>query len=114
MSNKIERRFLEIQGMILDGLLTLESKKNRKPIVDNWKSKIGKGKTCVIENGSVFEKAVVTFSSVSGKNLPASSGMSANLNKIHKFKAMGVSVICHPKNPKGSNLPFQCKDFYDF
>ena len=45
MTNKIERRFLEIQGMILDGLLTLESKKNRKPIVDNWKSKIGKGKT---------------------------------------------------------------------
>ena len=52
--------------MILDGLLSLESKKNRKPIVDNWKSKIGKGKTCVIENGSVLEKAVVTFSSVSG------------------------------------------------
>ena len=57
MTNKIERRFLEIQDMILDGLLTLESKKNRKPIVDNWKSKIGKGKTCVIENGNVFEKA---------------------------------------------------------
>ena len=87
MTNKIERRFLEIQDMILDGLLTLESKKNRKPIVDNWKSKIGKGKTCVIENGNVFEKAVVTFSSVSGKNLPASSGMSANINKIHKFSS---------------------------
>ena len=48
MSNIIERKFLEIQDMILDGLLSLESKKNRKPIVDNWKSKIGKGKTCVI------------------------------------------------------------------
>ena len=51
MSNIIERKFLEIQDMILDGLLSLESKKNRKPIVDNWKSNIGKGKTCVIENG---------------------------------------------------------------
>ena len=48
MSILIERKFLEIQDMILDGLLSLESKKNRKPIVDNWKSKIGKGKTCVI------------------------------------------------------------------
>ena len=56
MSNIIERKFLEIQDMILDGLLSLESKENRKPIVDNWKSKIGKGKTCVIENGYVFEK----------------------------------------------------------
>jgi len=114
MSNKIERRFLEIQGMILDGLLTLESKKNRKPIVDNWKSKIGKGKTCVIENGSVFEKAVVTFSSVSGKNLPASSGMSANINKIHKFEAMGVSVICHPKNPKAPTSHFNVRTFMIF
>ena len=61
MSNKIERKFLKIQNMILDDLLFLESPKNRKPIVDNWKSRIGKGKTCVIENCSVFEKAVVTF-----------------------------------------------------
>ena len=70
MSNIIERKFLEIQDMILDGLLTLESKKNRKPIVDNWKSKIGKGKTCVIENGSVFEKAVVTFRPYQAKIFP--------------------------------------------
>ena len=86
MRNIIERKFLEIQDMILDGLLSFESKKNRKPIVDNWKSKIGKGKTCVIENGSVFEKAVVTFSSVSGKNLPASSGMSANISGETEIK----------------------------
>ena len=90
----MERKFLEIQDMILGGLLSLESKKNRKPIVDNWKSKIGKGKTCVIENGFIFEKAVVTFSSVSGKNLPNSSGTSENIDKIHNFEAMGVSVIC--------------------
>ena len=44
MSNIIETKFLEIQDMILDGLLSLESKKNRKPIVDNWKSKIEKVK----------------------------------------------------------------------
>ena len=85
MSNKIERKFLKIQDMILDDLLYLESHKNRKPIVDNWKSTIGKGRTCVVENGTVFEKAVVTFSSVSGKNLPASSGMSEKINKIHKI-----------------------------
>ena len=113
MRNIIERKFLEIQDMILDGLLSLESKKNRKPIVDNWKSKIGKGKTCVIENGSVFEKAVVTFSSVSGKNLPTSSGMSANINKIHKFDC-GSFCNMSSQKPQGSNLPFQCKNFYDF
>ena len=44
MSNTIEKKFLEIQDIILGGLLSLESKKNRKPIVDNWKSRLEKGK----------------------------------------------------------------------
>ena len=114
MNNKIERKFLKIQDMILDDLLSFESKKDRKLIVDNWKSRIGKGKTCVIENGSVFEKAVVTFSSVSGKNLPTSSGMSEKIHKIHKFKAMGVSVICHPKNPKVPTSHFNVRTFMIF
>ena len=114
MSNQIERRFLEIQDTILGKLLTLESPKNKKPIVDNWESRIGKGKTCVVENGTVFEKAVVTFSSVTGKNLPTSSGMSKNINKIGKFKAMGVSVICHPKNPKAPTSHFNVRTFMIF
>ena len=114
MSNKIERKFLKIQDMILDDLLSLELQKNRKPIVDNWKSRIGKGRTCVVENGTVFEKAVVTFSSVSGKNLPTSSGMSEKINKIAKFKAMGVSVICHPTNPKAPTSHFNVRTFMIF
>ena len=70
--------------MILDNLLSLESRKNRKPIIDNWKSRIGKGKTCVIENGSVFEKAVVTFSSVSGKIfLPARACLKKQIKYIN-------------------------------
>ena len=56
----------------------------------------------------------MTFSSVSGKNLPASSGMSANINKIHKFEAMGVSVICHPKNPKAPTSHFNVRTFMIF
>ena len=114
MNNKIERKFLKIQDMILDDLLSFESEKDRRLIVDNWKSRIGKGKTCVIEKGSVFEKAVVTFSSVSGKNLPTSSGMSEKIHKIHKFKAMGVSVICHPKNPEVPTSHFNVRTFMIF
>ena len=95
MSKQIEKRFLEIQENILDNLLSLESPKNRKPIVDNWKSKIGKGKTCVVENGAVFEKAVVTFSSISGKKLPISSGISKKSNKTIKFKLKFIIKIRH-------------------
>lgn len=112
MSKKIEERFLNIQRIILDNLLSMETVKNRNPIVDNWKSRIGKGKTCVVENGLIFEKAVVTFSSVSGKKLPKSSGMSKKIsNNILKFKAMGVSVICHPKNPMAPTSHFNVRTF---
>ena len=114
MSKDIEKYFLNIQDQILLSLLSLESAKNRKPLVDNWKSNIGKGKTCVIENGSVFEKAVVTFSSVSGKKLPSSSGIFKDSNKINKFKAMGVSVICHPKNPMAPTSHFNVRTFIVF
>ena len=111
MSTEIERRFLSIQEDILEDLLSVEAPKNKIPVVDNWKSKIGKGKTCVVENGRVYEKAVVTFSSISGKNLPSSSGMSKKINKMHKFEAMGVSVICHPKNPKAPTSHFNVRTF---
>ena len=56
----------------------------------------------------------MTFSSVSGKNLPTSSGMSEKIHKIHKFKAMGVSVICHPKNPKVPTSHFNVRTFMIF
>ena len=111
MSKKIERRFLNIQDQVLLSLLSLEPSKKRKPLVDDWKSKIGKGKTCVIENGSIFEKAVVTFSTVSGKRLPSSSGMFKDSDKIKNFKAMGVSVICHPKNPMAPTSHFNVRTF---
>ena len=111
MSTEIERRFLSIQEDILEDLLSVEAPKNKIPVVDNWKSKIGKGKTCVVENGRVYEKAVVTFSSIVGKNLPSSSGMLKKINKMHKFEAMGVSVICHPKNPKAPTSHFNVRTF---
>ena len=40
--------------------------------------------------------------------------MSANINKIHKFEAMGVSVICHPKNPKAPTSHFNVRTFMIF
>ena len=68
MSNIIETKFLEIQDMILDGLSSLESQKNRKPIVDNWKSKIGKGQTCVIVDDIIDSGGTIVNAAKALKN----------------------------------------------
>ena len=57
----------------------------------------GGGRTCVIENGAVFEKGGVNTSEVFGK-LPES--MQKQLGVLQSdFFACGISLVIHPKNP---------------
>lgn len=67
---------------------------------DIWEHKEGGGgRTRVLSEGQVIEKAGVNFSHVSGVSLPPAA--------IHKrpeladcrFQAMGVSIVIHPLNP---------------
>jgi coproporphyrinogen III oxidase len=57
----------------------------------------GRGRTCVLEDGRVFERAGVNFSDVKGyfsesfaKTMPGES---------RAFRAAGVSLVIHPRNP---------------
>ncbi len=84
----------EIEG--LDG--------QAKFVFDRWDKDGGKGLdgfgiSAVIKDGDVFEKGGVNFSFVSGAKLPGSA--SAHRQEIagKSFKATGVSLVLHPKNP---------------
>ncbi|MBL6735317.1 MAG: oxygen-dependent coproporphyrinogen oxidase, partial [Shewanellaceae bacterium] len=59
----------------------------------------GGGRSRVLENGLVLEKAGVNFSHVKGVALPAS----ATAQRPHlvgcPFEALGVSLVIHPRNP---------------
>ena len=59
----------------------------------------GGGRTRVMEDGAVFEKAGVNFSEVSGGRLPASATAQRPELAGRNFRALGVSLVIHPRNP---------------
>ena len=67
---------------------------------DPWQHNTGGGgRTCVIDNGDVFEKGAVNFSHVRGTSLPASATEKRPELKGCSFQALGVSLVIHPENP---------------
>ena len=59
----------------------------------------GGGRSRVLSNGLVFEKAGVGFSHVSGPTLPASATATRPELAGKPFQALGVSLVLHPRNP---------------
>jgi coproporphyrinogen III oxidase len=59
----------------------------------------GRGTTAVLEDGAVFERGGVALSDVSGSKLPAAATARNPQLAGRSFRAMGVSVVMHPRNP---------------
>lgn len=59
----------------------------------------GRGLTRVLENGAVFERGGVAFSDVRGTQLPPSATQNRPELAGRGFRAMGVSLVVHPRNP---------------
>ena len=71
-------------------------------LVDDWQrpdKRDGGGRTMVLSEGEVFEQAGVNFSEVSGDSLPASATAHRPELAGRNFRAMGVSLVVHPRNP---------------
>ncbi len=98
---KLEKHFKDIQSTIYNSFEELETSNKVTISKDSWKRpEGGQGKTIVLADGSFFDNCAVNYSSIFGKDLPAAA-LANSFNKDTKFgyKAMGVSVISHPKNP---------------
>jgi coproporphyrinogen III oxidase len=59
----------------------------------------GGGRTRVLQDGAVFEQAGVNYSSVSGGTLPVSASAGRPQLAGMPFRAQGLSLVLHPKNP---------------
>jgi coproporphyrinogen III oxidase len=59
----------------------------------------GAGDTRVMSDGAVFERAGIALSNVRGRQLPPSATKSRPELAGRGFKAMGVSLVLHPRNP---------------
>jgi len=100
MIANFEQHFKEIQNLIIDNYSCFETTKSCTISDDNWKRlKGGGGRTFIIEDGKFFDKAAINFSSISGTKLPQSARDNIKNKKATLYRAMGVSVITHPKNP---------------
>jgi len=69
-------------------------------VEDSWeREEGGGGRSRVLEEGKVFEKAGINFSHVYGPGLPASATAHRPELAGRSFQAMGVSLVIHPRNP---------------
>ena len=67
---------------------------------DEWRRETGGGGiTRILENGAVFERAGVGFSAVYGDTLPPAASKQRPELAGRRWKALGVSLVIHPRNP---------------
>ena len=93
----ISKSFQTLQNNIINEFLKYEETDFH---IDTWKRpEGGGGRTCILSKGCTFDKVGVNFSDINGTSLPpAATSNRPELNGM-KYRAMGVSVVTHPKNP---------------
>lgn len=94
----VKTYLLDLQSRICH---MLESEDGRGRFVeDAWqRDGGGGGRSRVLTDGDVFERAGVNFSHVFGETLPPSASQSRPDMAGRSFHALGVSLVIHPKNP---------------
>jgi coproporphyrinogen III oxidase len=93
---KAESYFKTLQDRISQAIEELDGRRFRE---DTWSREGGGGgRTRILEEGLVFEKAGVNFSSVHG-DLPEQFASKIPLGTGTSFFATGISLVFHPRNP---------------
>ena len=96
-SDQVKTFLLDLQERIV---AMLENTDGRSFLHDAWqRPEGGEGLSCVIEEGTVFERGGVNFSHVRGQKLPASASAKRPDLAGSGFEAMGLSLVLHPRNP---------------
>jgi coproporphyrinogen III oxidase len=71
----------------------------------------GDGRSRILEQGHVFERAGVGFSHVRGDRLPPSATQNRPELAGRGFEAMGVSLVFHPRNPYVPTVHMNVRSF---
>src|SRR5882724_2764504 len=94
----VKAHFLALQESICAALATEDGP--GKFVADQWaRTEGGGGRTCLMADGAVFEKAGVAFSHVHGTRLPPSATAHRPELAGQAWEALGVSLVLHPRNP---------------
>ncbi|XP_063403409.1 oxygen-dependent coproporphyrinogen-III oxidase-like isoform X2 [Mytilus trossulus] len=115
MRYKMEKMIMRVQGELCR---LLEKEDNdKKFLVERWARKEGGGGiTCIMQDGTVFEKAGVNISVVHGNLPPAAVAQMRSrgkklTGKDLPFFATGISCVVHPKNPHVPTIHFNYRYF---
>jgi coproporphyrinogen III oxidase len=96
-TNVVRQYLLELQERIVALLEDLDGKAFLR---DEWtRPEGGGGISRLLEDGGLFERAVVGFSHVTGTKLPPSATAARPELAGRGWEAMGVSLVLHPRNP---------------
>ncbi len=71
----------------------------------------GDGRSRILEQGRVFERAGVGFSHVRGDRLPPSATQNRPELSGRGFEAIGVSLVFHPRNPYVPTVHMNVRSF---
>lgn len=108
MNDTLKPFFETVQKEICTSIQAEEPK--LKFLLDPWeKEGLGQGVSAVLEGGAVIEKGGVNFSQVSGKALPESATARNPEWANQPFRATGVSVVIHPRNPYAPTSHFNVR-----
>jgi coproporphyrinogen III oxidase len=94
----VERYLLGLQDRLCAGLA--EEDGGAAFVEDRWdRTEGGGGRSRLHAGGAVFEQAGVGYSDVSGPALPPTASSRRRELAGRSFRALGVSVVVHPRNP---------------
>jgi coproporphyrinogen III oxidase len=96
-SQTVKDYFVALQTGIVAALAQLDGRTFRRDVWDRPEG--GRGITCLIEEGDLFERGGVNFSHVFGSKLPPSASATRPHLAGRSFEVMGVSLVMHPRNP---------------
>ncbi|SFN63995.1 coproporphyrinogen oxidase [Xenorhabdus japonica] len=95
---QVKTFFLSLQDHICKQLEQLDGQSTF--MEDCWqREEGGGGRSRVLTEGKVFEKAGVNFSHIAGASMPASATAHRPELAGRSYQAMGVSLVIHPINP---------------
>ncbi|MDE3208284.1 MAG: oxygen-dependent coproporphyrinogen oxidase, partial [Pseudomonadota bacterium] len=106
---QVKTCFTQLQNRIISHLEEIDGASFKH---DAWqRPQGGGGISCILENGSVFERAGVNFSHVFGEQLPPSSTVKRPDLAGCPFDATGLSLVIHPRNPYVPTVHFNSRFF---
>jgi coproporphyrinogen III oxidase len=95
---QVKAYLLQLQDSICSALA--EEDGSTSFITDEWqRPEGGGGRSRVVVEGAVLEKAGVNFSHVHGAALPPSASAARPELAGRNYEALGVSLVIHPRNP---------------